>query len=285
MRVKFAFSSNKTGKFRKSPLTHEHKEEMPKIVREVIDKSDIILEVLDARFIEKTRNYEMEKIVNAKGKRLIFVLNKADLVKLSELKLNYDLTTMSNYVLFSCKSRLGKRRLKQVLKIEAKKLKLQDRKAIVGVIGYPNTGKSSLINTLIGRKSAGTSSVAGFTKSMKKMTFNKDIVLFDTPGAYQEKEDPVVKSADMKKHAEIGVQTYDKVKDPDMIVSELMRQNPGKLEEFYGIEAEGDSEVLLEELGKRKNLKKKGGLVDIDRTAREVLKDWQKGKISLSYSY
>lgn len=283
MRVRYDFSSKKTGKFRKTPTTNEHSVEIPTMVRDVIEQSDLVLEVLDARFIEKTRNFEMEKFVEQKGKKLIFVLNKADFVQLSELKRNFDLTALQNFVLFSCKTGLGKRRLRDLIKIEAKRLKLKDRRANVGVIGYPNTGKSSLINALAGGTGAGTSPEVGFTKSIKKIKLSKDVVIFDTPGVYQEKEDPLLRRADFKKHAEIGIQMHDKVKEPDLIVSELMKQNPGVLEAHYTIDAQGDAEILLEELGKRKNFKKKGGAINIDRAARFVLKDWQEGRITLDY--
>ena len=114
---------------------------------------------------------------------------------------------------------------------------------------------------------------------MHKIRFTKDILILDTPGVYQEKEKPDIKMHDMKRHVQMGVKNYDSVKDPDFIVADLMRQNPRLFEKFYGIEADGDSEILLEELGKRKNLRKKGNLVDTERTARVVLKDWQEGKI------
>jgi ribosome biogenesis GTPase A len=60
-----------------------------------------------------------------------------------------------------------------------------------------------------------------------------------------------------------------------------MRDYSNILERFYKIDAKGDAEVLLEELGKRKGFLKKGGEVNEDTTARLILKDWQTGKIKL----
>lgn len=279
MHQRHSFSSKKTGKFKKSPSTNKHRIKFPKIVADVIRTSDIILEVLDARFIDKTRNLEVEGLVKKEGKKLIYVLNKADLIDINELKANYDVSNLGDYVFFSTKSKIGRKRLRDRLKIEVKKMKLGEKQARVGIVGYPNTGKSSLINVLTGKKGTGTSAESGYTKVMQKIRFNKDILILDTPGVFQEKENPETKSADLKKHAQIGIKTFANVKEPQLIILSLMQQYPEKLEKFYQIPANGDSELFLEELGKRKNFLKKGNLIDADRTARYVLKDWQAGKI------
>lgn len=279
MHQRHSFSSKKTGKFKKAPSTNKHRIKFPKIVADVIRTSDILLEILDARFIDKTRNLEIENLVKKEGKRLIYILNKADLVNIDELKSNYDLSNLEDYVFFSTKSKIGRKRLKDRLKIEVKRMKLGSKQARVGIIGYPNTGKSSLINVLTGRKGTGTSAESGYTKVMQKIRFNKDILILDTPGVFQEKENPETKSADLKKHAQIGIKTFANVKEPQLIILSLMQLYPNKLEKFYQIEANGDSELFLEELGRKKNFIKKGNLIDADRAARYVLKDWQAGKI------
>jgi len=279
MHQRHSFSSKKTGKFKKAPSTNKHRVKFTKIVSDVIRTSDILLEIIDARFIDKTRNLEVEALVKKQGKKLIYVLNKADLINIGELKSSYDLSNLEDYVLFSTKSKIGRKRLREKLKIEVKKMKLGLRQARVGIIGYPNTGKSSLINVLTGRKGAGTSAESGFTKTMQKIRFNKKILIIDTPGVFQEKENPEAKSIDLKKHAQIGIKTFANVKEPQLIISSLMQQYPGKLEAFYQIRANGDSELFLEEIGRKKNFIKKGSLVDTNRAARYVLKDWQTGKI------
>jgi len=280
MRVKYLFSSKKTRKFRKNPATNEHKIAFPKLVRDIITTSDIVLEVLDARFIDKTRNIEMENFVKGQNKKLIYIINKADLVNVAELKENYDLSQLKPYVFFSSKSKIGRTRLRLLIKIEIKKMKISHAKGRVGVIGYPNTGKSTLINILSSKKGASTSPEAGFTKVLQKIRFSKNIVILDTPGVFQEKEHPETDKAALRKHALIGVKTFSEIKDPDLIVSDLMKENKDLLESFYGIKTNGDSEVLIEELGRKKKFLKKGNAVDVIRTAKKILEDWQSGKIS-----
>ena len=65
------------------------------------------------------------------------------------------------------------------------------------------------------------------------------------------------------------------------MVIELMKEFRGVLEKHYKIRSKYDSEILLEELGKRKGFVKKGGVVDEDKTARFILKEWQEGKIKI----
>ncbi len=271
MRVRYSFSSRKTGTIEG---TNKHRKPVPYIVKEVIRISDIILEVLDAQFIEKTRHRELEKLIEESNKKIIYVLNKSDLVDIPEVKKGFEFKEIKPYVFFSCTSLIGRKRLRDMIKIKVKQLKIQ-RQAHIGVIGYPNTGKSSLINLLSGRKSSGTSAVSGFTKGMQKIRFAKSILILDTPGIIPETENSLLNREDLQKHTKIGVGRYDRVKEPDFIVSRLMQEHPLIIEDFYHIDAHGDAEILLLGLGKKMNFLTKGGNIDTDRAARLVLKDWQ----------
>lgn len=280
MRIRYDYSSKKSGKTRKTPDHNRHSVKFPVAVREMIRTCDILLEVLDVREIEKTRNKELEKFILNEGKKIILILNKVDLINLSELKKNYPLSDLEPYVLFSNKSKIGKGRLREKLKIEVKKLKMKGRQARIGIIGYPNTGKSSLINSLAGGGKVSASSESGHTKAIHKIRFNKDILILDTPGVIPDKEFGEKNVFDSKKHFSIGVRTYDKVKNPDMIVMDFMEKHPGKLQKFYDVK-EDDVELLVEKIGIKYNLLKKGGKVDVERAARVILKDIQEGKIKI----
>ena len=80
--------------------------------------------------------------------------------------------------------------------------------------------------------------------------------------------------------AKVGGKSYSQVKNPDLAINEIMKNNKKDLEKFYKIKLE-DAEDLIEKLGKQKRFLKKGGEVDSDKTARMVLKDWQLGNIQL----
>ena len=308
MRVKFTFSSRKT---RKIDTHNKHRQEYPSLAKEVIISSDIVLEVLDARFISETRNDVMEEFARVNGKILIYILNKADLVDHVKLEESGALKDLINYIFVSCKKNQGRRELRETIKIQAKNFKKARKNSEkteeerneeqhlelhkhgiglkkffktgnevhVGVIGYPNVGKSSLINMLTGRGAARTSPKAGFTRGIQKIRLAQGIILLDTPGVMSDEDAAASQMSNLKKHAMIGVRTYDSTKNPEFVVAQIMAENPGLFEKNYNINAEGDSEILLEQLGKKRNLLRKGGEVDMDRIARIVLKDWQSGKI------
>jgi len=275
--------ANRLGKAKKargkSPHTHKHKGYVPSIIEKIIEQADIILEVLDARFIEKTRNLEMEKKVKKLGKKIIYVFNKLDLVNVDKIKQNIELQELKPGIFFSARERKGSAGLRKLIKIEAKKL--NEESVNIGVIGYPNTGKSSIINILSGKSAARTSSEAGYTKGIQKIKLSKGLYLIDTPGIIPSKEKIGDPEKHNVKHAQIGAITWDKTRNPDLVVLRLTEEYPGVLEKHYKIDAKGDSELLIEELGRKLNYLKKGNLIDENRVAKKILKDWQEGKIRI----
>jgi len=281
MRKKFTIHS---GRRRRNLLNiTKQKKSFPETILRVIELSDIILEVFDARFVHETRNIEMEKLIKEQSKKIIYVFNKSDLLKKQGME-DVRFFDMTPKVFVSCTKRIGTKNLRNLIKIEASKISnpvdigIKGR-VTVGIIGYPNTGKSSLINLLIGRGSAKTASEAGLTKSIQKLRLTSDIVLLDSPGVIPEKEYSMVKSQRIIKHAKLNARTYNNVKDPWMAVMEIMKEFPLVLDNFYKIDSNGNSDDLLENLGRKKGFLRKGGEVDEDRTARLILKDWQEGKI------
>ena len=278
MRVKYVFSSRHTGRARNPENAKKQRQKYPNLLKKILEESQIILEVLDARFVEETRNKELEKEIMEQNKKIIYVINKSDLnPELEDLPIPN--------VIVSCKGRQGIRNLRDKIKIMASgipKSELgKEGKVMVGVIGYPNTGKSSLINLLIGRSSAGTGADAGFTKGIQKLRLSGEIILLDSPGVIPQKEYSSSDSRVMSKNAKLGARSHSQIKNPEQAVDELAREFPRMLEEHYKINSNNDSEILLETLGRKKNFLLKGGIVDKDKTARFVLKEWQEGKIRI----
>ena len=272
MRIRYSFSSRRTrhiGKIRKQ------RQKYPTLIKKIIEDSDIVLEILDARFPEETRNHEIEQEIKKLKKIIIYVLNKSDLTTKIK-KFNY----LSPNIVVSCKERKGIRILRNLIKQFSKKISKKE-KVIVGIIGYPNTGKSSLINILIGKASAGTGAQAGFTRGIQKLKLDENTVLLDSPGVIPEKEYSGVEKEKIARHTMVGGRSYSQVKEPEIVIANLMKEYPKVLEKFYKIKANGDSEVLIEKLGNKKGFMKKGGKVNEDQTARDILKDWQDGKIKV----
>jgi len=279
VRVRYLFSSRHTRTLKSG---NKHKKAVATVIKEVIKISDVVLILLDARFIDKSRNEEVENEIKELGKRIIYVINKVDLVNLEELKKNPILKEIMPYVLFSCKTNQGRGDLRERIKIEAKRgLKGKAFKiAHIGIVGYPNTGKSTLINLLVGRNASTASSESGYTQGMHKIRLSKNILLLDSPGVIPSKEDNVDMGS-IKKQAEINARTSSKVNNPEFIVHTLMLDHPNLFERHYNIEARGDSELLINELGKKHKFLLKKGMIDTNRTAKVILNDWQEGRIKI----
>lgn len=274
MRVRYSFSSRKTGIIEG---TNKHSKPFPTIVKEVVSMADIVLEILDARFIEQTRNKDIEQFIREEGKKLIYILNKADLTDTEKAEKEAAALELVPWVFFSCTKKIGRNELRKRIQIEAKRLKLK-RKVLVGIVGYPNTGKSSLMNVLTRKGSAPVSPISGHTKGIQKVRFTKDIAILDSPGVIPDNEGTRAGRDILVKHTAIGIRRFDSVKDPELMVVRLMREYPGLIEKYYRLTIK-EGEDFLELLGRKRNLLKKGGLVDSDRAARLVLKDWQEGRI------
>ena len=278
MRPRYSFSSRRT---RKTKNIRKQKAKYPAVVDKLINSSDIILEVLDARFIKETRNIELENEIKNKGKALIFVINKSDL---AEKIRKQELQDAKPYVLISAKQRKGIKDLRIKIKRESKKItKAIDEtgKISIGIIGYPNTGKSSLINTLIGRSKAGTGSEAGFTKGVQKLKLSENILLIDSPGVIPKKDYSGFEKEKIAKHTKVGGRSFSQVKEPELVIANIMKEHKEILENHYKIKAKNNSETLIEKLARKKGFLKKGGEINEDKTARFILKEWQQGKIKL----
>jgi len=234
------------------------------IVNRVLKHVDIIILVQDARFPEQTENIELED--KAEEKPIIHVLNKSDLVNkktIEKYKRKY-----KNCVYMSAREHQGTSILLQkILELS------QGKNSIVGVFGYPNTGKSSIINALKGRKSAPTSPRAGYTKTRQLIRITDNIFLMDTPGVLPYMDN------DPTKLAMIGSIDISKAKDPDLAAMELIDNKKTLICKYYGVKGSNPEKILSEIAIKYKKLIK-GGKPNINETARMLLRDWQRGKIS-----
>ena len=240
-------------------------------VKRVIQEADVLLLVLDARFVDDTRNEEIEKKVRLAGKPLIYVLTKSDLAE-RDKTVSYK-RTLKPLVFISAKEHWGRIKLKERILIEAGRVYCKKDNIKVGVLGYPNVGKSSLINLMKGKHSASTSSQSGHTKSTQLIRSDRRIFFIDTPGVlpYLEKDEV--------KHVIIGATDFTKVKDPDIVVMKLMRRFPGMIESFYGFPVDDDKEKTLEAIALKKTALMKGGIPDVMRMARVIIGKFQCGKI------
>jgi len=244
----------------------------------VIDSSDVILQVLDARDPMGTRSASIEKFLKTekKHKHLIFILNKVDLIPTWVAKrwvaiLSSEYPTVAFHA--SLTNPFGKGNLINLLRQFAK-LHSDKKQISVGLIGYPNVGKSSVINALRSEKVCKVAPIAGETKVWQYITLMKTIFLIDCPGVVnatnESDSDKVLK----------GVVRVEMVQNPeDYIVHVLERVQPEHIKKTYNIEKWDDHIDFLEQLARKSGKLLKKGEPDVTIVARMVLNDWQRGKL------
>ncbi|NXX16360.1 NOG2 protein, partial [Podargus strigoides] len=244
----------------------------------VIDSSDVVVQVLDARDPMGTRSPHVESYLKKEKhwKHLIFVLNKCDLVPTWATKrwvavLSQEYPTLAFHA--SLTNPFGKGAFIQLLR-QFGKLHSDKKQISVGFIGYPNVGKSSVINTLRSKKVCNVAPIAGETKVWQYITLMRRIFLIDCPGV-------VYPSGDTETDIVLkGVVQVEKIKSPeDHISAVLERAKPEYIRKTYKIDSWKDTEDFLEKLASRTGKLLKGAEPDTQTVSKMVLNDWQRGRI------
>ncbi|KAF9577819.1 GTPase required for pre-60S ribosomal subunit nuclear export and maturation [Lunasporangiospora selenospora] len=245
----------------------------------VIDSSDVVIHVLDARDPMGTRCASVEYHIKkeARHKQLIFVLNKCDLVP-TWVTAKWVRTLSKEYPTLafhaSINNSFGKGSLIQLLR-QFSALHSDKKQISVGFIGYPNTGKSSIINTLRGKKVCNVAPIPGETKVWQYITLMKRIYLIDCPGVVHPSTTDTDTDIVLK-----GVVRVENVKQPDDYIQELLnRVRPEYIERTYELDQWEDATDFLTQLAKRTGKLVKGGEPDLGSVAKMVLNDWLRGKI------
>lgn len=246
----------------------------------VIDSSDVVIMVLDVRDPPGTRCAHIENFLKKEKphKHLIFILNKVDLVPVWVTQrwvaiLSSEYPTVAFHA--SLTHPFGKGAVINLLR-QFTKLHSERKQISVGFIGYPNVGKSSVINALRSKKVCKVAPIAGETKVWQYITLMKRIFLIDCPGVVYDASNTETDTEKVLK----GVVRVELVPDPEQYIPSLMeRVKAEHLSKTYGIEDWEDGEDFLTQLGAKNGKLLKGGEADIVLCARMVLNDWQRGKI------
>lgn len=271
-------------------------------LKKVVNASDVVLHVVDARDPLGSFSEAIEEAVRRYAeKRLVIVVNKADLVPREALCswLQF-FRRRAPTLAFKASTAGGEQRLKQLsgdasqaaagalrgtasigaetllnlLKNYCRTGGLKSTIA-VGCVGYPNVGKSSLINSLKRVRAVGVSSTAGFTKAMQEVVLDKHIRLIDSPGV-------VFADGDSASTALRNVVDPDSLDDPISAAEGILQRVPvAALQAKYVLPSSvrASTHAFLAGLGRRLGRVRKGGVPDKEAAARTLLRDWNTGRI------
>lgn len=246
----------------------------------MVDSSDVLVQVLDARDPVGTRCAHLEAHLKERTQRhrhMVLLLNKCDLVPAWVTKrwlhaLSREFPTVAFHA--SLTHPFGKGALLSLLR-QFQRLHADKPNISVGFIGYPNVGKSSVINTLRTKKVCTVAPVPGETKVWQYVNLTKKIFLIDCPGVVYAGAGDSDTDAVLK-----GVVRVANLEDPTYHVAEVLaRVKPEYLARAYRLTSWADAPDFLNQLARATGKLLKGGEPDLATAAKSLLLDWQRGRI------
>ena len=261
---------------------------MAKTRREISEKLnliDIVYEVIDARMPKSSKIVDIDDLI--KNKPRLLIMTKYDLCDKNETnkfikyyeELGYqvipvDLMNGTNVSKIIDASEV-------VLKEENERRKskgLKPRNIRALILGIPNAGKSTLINRLVGKKSAGVGNKPGFTKSLSWIRIHKNIDLLDTPGILWPKIEDQESAHILASFSSIKEEILNEDQIAGFILRKLYELYPKALEERYGIvDLDEDLIEAYDMIASKRGALTKGGVADYERVSRIILQDFKNG--------
>ncbi|WP_457614057.1 GTPase [Methanopyrus sp.] len=239
-------------------------------VLKVLSESHVVLEVRDVRYPKETRWKKLSRLEDVFDFTRVVVLNKADLVpraKAERVKEKVELEENVPAVYVSARERMGFRHLRRTIY----KVAPEDVETVkVGVVGFQNVGKSTVINALTRRSAAETSRRAGYTRGKQWVRGGRKLLVIDSPG--------VIPADEVA--AEAVTLDPDVLEDPVEpalgVIERVVREYSGALSDRFDIDESEDPEVVLRDISKRLGK-------DLRTTARLILREWVDGSLVESH--
>ena len=263
-----------------------HMAKARRLMTDALKLIDVIIELVDARIPASSKNPEIEKM--AKGKARVLILNKADMADpvVSDKWAAYYENRGYYVVKLNSKQAKGTQKVKETVleackeKIEKDRQKgIKNRPVRAMICGIPNVGKSTFINSFVGKSVAKAANKPGVTKGNQWIRIDNNIELLDTPGILWPKFDDVNIG---KKLAFIG-----SINDNILVTSEMaydlleyvMKDYPTAISEYYGIEDGKDKYEELAVIAKKRGCLLRGAEPDLERAAALLVNDFRSVKL------
>lgn len=260
---------------------------------------DIVIELLDARIPISSQNPDIAQITV--GKKKMLILNKCDLADERQNKLWVEYFNKKGIVAVLTDSNSGKgidESIRQIEKIMEDNIKIQNEKGRIGrkiramILGIPNVGKSSYINRISKRTTAGVGNKPGVTRQKQWIRINEKVELLDTPGVLWPKFQDEEIALHLAFTGTIKEDILQRTEIAYYLVKFLIENDIEKLCQRYKIEKDYIEQVLNQdrpeneniyevmlEIGKKRGCIISGGNIDEEKTARIILDEFKNGKL------
>lgn len=263
-----------------------HMTKAKRMMQEDIKFNDIVIELIDARIPMSSRNPDIDDL--AKNKYRLILLNKSDLadervtvkwveffekqgIKVIKLdsRQRSGMKSVNNAILEVCKEKIERDRKRGII----------NRPVRAMIVGIPNVGKSTFINSFAGKACAKTGNKPGVTKGKQWIRLNKTVELLDTPGILWPKFDNEKIANDLAFIGSINDQILNLTELSLKFIESVKNDYAGIFTSRYDIEEKDDGVTMLRDIAIARGCLKKGGEPDYDKAAALIFDDFRSGKL------
>lgn len=263
-----------------------HMTKAKRAMQEDIWLIDVVIELVDARIPLASKNPDIDTL--AQGKSRIILMNKSDMADPDYLsswiryfeskgflamavnsKKRNELKQVGNLIQKACKEKLERDRKRGIM----------NRPVRAMIVGIPNVGKSTFINSYAGKACTKTGNKPGVTKGKQWIRLNKQVELLDTPGILWPKFEDQTVGRHLAFIGSIKDELLQSVELALDLIEFLTVSYPGTLKRVYGVDETSDSADILKQLTNKRQCIKKGGEPDYDKAAFLLLDDFRNARL------
>lgn len=263
-----------------------HMTKARRMMQEDIKLIDVVIELVDARIPLSSKNPDIDQL--AKNKSRIILLNKYDLASVKHIEAWKKWYESQGFfvALVNSKSGAGVKAVNEVIQKACKDKIERDRKrGIINrpiramIVGIPNVGKSTFINSFAGKACTKTGNKPGVTKGKQWIKLNKNVELLDTPGILWPKFEDQTVGLRLALIGSIKEEILNVTELAMELVDFLNENYKGMIESRYEIEGSEDSLEMIRRIAEKRGCKLKGNELDIDKAGSILVDDFRSGRV------
>ena len=263
-----------------------HMTKAKRAMQEDIKLIDVIIELVDSRVPFSSKNPDIDTLAN--GKSRILLMNKYDLADKAVSDKWTKYYEEKGYFVATVNSKNGRgvKAVNDVIQKACKEKIERDRKRGLlnrpiraMIVGIPNVGKSTFINSFAGKACAKTGNKPGVTKGKQWIRLNKNVELLDTPGILWPKFEDQQVGLNLAFIGSIKDELYNIYELSLLLLDYLIKNYPDAVADFYEIENSDSNNELLERIAIKRGCIKSGAEYDLDKAAKCLVDDFRNGRI------
>ena len=253
---------------------------------EAMEKTDLVIEVQDARLPEASCNPMIEQLRLFRQKPCLKILNKSDLADPAATDAwiaYYDRQEGVQAVALSCKKPSDVARVPKLAMALAPHRGTALKPLRIMIMGIPNVGKSTLMNALLNKRVAKVGDEPAVTKIQQRLYLGNNIILVDTPGMLWPKIQHPADGLMLAASHAIGANALIEEEVATFLADAVLARYPELLKARYGLQSEPEQPLdgvsVVEGVARRRGYLLKGGGIDLEKAAHTLLQDYRTGAL------